>query len=365
MSEKGESSAMLRVRDRRARIVIVLGLLLVIGYAIYQVGASAWASYQLQLASEALEHYDYRQAGVHLTHYLSIHPGDATVCLLTAQTTRRRGDFDEAMKQLRLAEKHGTAPQAIRLERQLARIQAGDLSEIGSLMEHCSDHPDQPETALILEVIIEGSLKTLQVPLAKWAVDLWLAHRTGNYDQAQGLCWRGRVNEFSQDFPQALADYRRAVELAPDHRLARVRLAEMLLREEPREAVPHLEWLRSAYPEDTEVQFLTARLYRGLGRPEEAGRLLDAIFAVGPPKFPVTLERARVALDLHRTDEAERWARTAVELAPQDREANVTMADSLLMAGRLNDAKIFQDRAVEIQTRLEQKLKEYLDKAGK
>src|SRR5439155_25926020 len=126
-------------------------------------------------------------------------------------TARRQGNFDDAARRLRLAEKHGVPPEAIAMEMQLLRVQAGDLTDAGRLMQFCSESPAGPEAALILEGLIEGSLRVLNVPLAKWGVDLWLKHRPGKFDQAQGFVWRGRVSEFAQDFSQAAADYQKAI----------------------------------------------------------------------------------------------------------------------------------------------------------
>ncbi len=304
------------------------------------------------------------QADEHLERYLSYHPTDQAALVLAAQTARRRGDFDEAVRKLRLAERHGAPAEAVAMEKQLLRVQAGDLADAGPLTQVCTERPDGPEAALILEALIEGSLKAFNrssLPVAKWGVDLWLTHRPGTFDQAQGLIWHGRLSEFSQDFPQALEDYRQAVELAPDCVPARLRLVEALLREEPRQAIPHLDWLRQHRPDDVEVRFLTGRLCRNLGQPEEAGKLLDAILAATPDKVPVLVERGRVAMDLNRSEDAERWLKHALSLAPDQRDIHLAMADCLRQAGRLDEAKRHQDRAQEIEARL---LKELTRRAG-
>jgi tetratricopeptide (TPR) repeat protein len=313
---------------------------------------------------QALDRYDYEEAAVHLEKYLSIHPTDPDALLLAAQTARRRGNLDEASRRLRLAEQHGASAEAVGTERELQRIQGGDLTDAPQLANFCAEHAGDRSGALALEVLIEGSLKRLNVAQAKWAVDLWLTRRQEQADQAQGLVWRGRVNEFSQDFPQALVDYRQAVELAPDHAQARLRLVELLIREEPREAAPHLEWLRRRLPNDPEVRFQTARLRRNLGQPEEAGRLLDELLASTPNKVSALVERGRVAMDLNHTDEAERWLLRAQELEPQSREVNLALGDCMRQADRLEEAKGYQEKVQEIDARLKQALDEMARKGG-
>jgi tetratricopeptide (TPR) repeat protein len=355
---------MLPVRDQRVRVLLAVALLLIIGVAGYQVGVSVWTGRKYNAACQALERYDYFQAGEHLESYLSFHPTDQAALVLAAQTARRRGDFAEAVRKLRLAEKHGAPADAVAMEKLLLRVQAGDLSDAGPLTQVCTERPDGPEAAMILEALIEGSLRAFNPPLAKWGVDLWLTHRPGAFDQAQGLLWHGRVSEFTQDFPQALADYQRAVELDPERLQTRIRLVEALIREEPRQAIPHLEWLRQRRPDDAEVRFQTARLCRNLGQPEEAGRLLDAILAVTPDKVPVLLERGRVAMDLNRSPEAEHWLRHALSLAPEQRDVHIALADCLRQSGRLDEAKRHQDKAQEIETSLNKRLAELMRPEG-
>jgi tetratricopeptide (TPR) repeat protein len=344
------------LRDRRIRLVLASVLLIVVGAASYQIGVSFWTSRKYNAACEALEHFDYVQAGEHLERYLAYHPNDPAALLLSAQTARRRGDFDEADRKLSLAEKKGAPAQAVALENHLLRVQEGDLTEAGPLRQFCSDHPDGPEAALILEALIEGSLRAFNPPQAKWGVDFWLKHRPGTFDQAQGLTWHGRLSESVQDFPQALADYQQAVKLDPDRLQTRIRLVEALNREEPRQAIPHLEWLREHHPDDAEVRFQTARLCRNLGQTEQAGKLLDAILVATPDKVPVLLERGRVAMDLNRLQDAERWMKRALSLAPDQRDVNLAVADCLRQTGRLEEAERYRVKAQEIETRLTKKL---------
>ncbi|HYT92946.1 MAG TPA: tetratricopeptide repeat protein [Gemmataceae bacterium] len=354
---------MLRLRNRRARIVLAVAVLLLLGVAAYFIGVSVWANGQHQAALQALEHYDFEKAGQHLEKYLSVRPQDPEILLLAAQTARRRGEFTEAVRQVRAAEEAGAATDAIATERQLLRIQTADLTDASRLVQYCTDHAAEAQTALVYEALIEGSLKAVNPALAQWAVDLWLKHRTGKVDQAQGLVLRGRVHEFLQDMPQALADFRKALELVPEHLPARLRLAEVLIREAPAEAAPQVEWLQRHRPQDPEVRFLGARLHRNLGRPEEASRLLDAILATTPDKIPVLLERARVAMELHRPQDAERWLLRALSLAPMQREVNLALSDCLRQAGRLAEARRYQDRLAEIDANLKKRLDELTRKA--
>jgi predicted Zn-dependent protease len=349
---------MVRVRDQRVRIVLVVGLLVVIGYFAYRAGVSIWTTRQYDAASQALERYDYPQAAQHLDRLLAVEPTDPPGLILAAQTARRQGKFDDAARRLSLAAKHGVAREVIAMEERLLALQSGDLSDVERLTQICEEAPAGPEAALLLEAIIEGSLKAFNLRLAKWGIDLWLTHRSKPFDQAQGLLWHGRFSEFMQDLPQATADYQKAAELAPECWPARIRLVESLLRDDPRRAMPHLDALRKDRPNDPEVRFLTARLCREIGQPEEAVASLDAILVADPDNVKFLLERARVAMDLRQGKEAERSLDRALALASDRREVNIAMADFLRFSGRLDEAKTYQDRAQAIEARLDKKLKE-------
>jgi tetratricopeptide (TPR) repeat protein len=341
-----------RPRPRYVRVGAVVLVLALAGFAAYEVALRVRAARQYRAASEALERYDYWEAQSLLDRYLATRPDDPEGVLLAAQTARRRGDFARALRDLRSAERCGAPAADVETERELLRTQRGDLAAAEKLAQFCAAHPNEPSGALALEVLIEGALAALRIPLARWAVDLWLEKRTGAADQAQGLVWHGRVMEFSDDFPQALADFQRAVELAPDSRQARLRLAEALIRREPREAVPHLEWLRRRRPDDPDVRLQSARLCRALGQPLEARDLLDGLLGAEPDKVTALVERGRVAMDLDRTEEAERFLLRALALAPEQREVNLALADCLRQAGRTEEAQRYQEKLQEIDARL-------------
>jgi len=354
----GESHAVFRIRDRRVRYVLAAALLVLIGVAAYWIGVRVWAGRRFRAAEEALQRFDFDQADELLTSYLAVMPHSAEGHFLSAQTARRRGDFTTAVRRLRLAQQNGTSAQTLATERDLIRIQSGDLTDSDGLVQFCADHPDDPEATLALEVLIEGSLKALHLARAKWAVDLWLDHRTGKPARVRGLVWRGRVNELAEELPQALADFRAALDIEPDHATARTWLVEVLIRVNPREAVADLERLRARRPDDPEVRFLTAHLRRLLGRPEEAARLLDDLLAAAPTQVNALVERGRVAMDLNRTDEAESFLRRALALAPEQREVNLALGDCLRLAGRSDDARPYQEKARAIEARLRKALEQ-------
>src|SRR5207249_1211141 len=155
------------------------------------------------------------------------------------------------------------------------------------------------ETPLILEALLVGTLDALEPffsagmvldsekggPLlerARRAVDLWLRVCPGRADQVQGLVWRGRIHAFASAQPQAVADFRKALELDPDHFDARLHLAQAVAQKAPAEAARHFQILRERDPTNNQVRFSLATIRRGLGQIEEARQVLDEMLADDP-----------------------------------------------------------------------------------
>src|SRR4051812_21762893 len=89
-----------RVRDRKTRLLLIFFLLLVLGLTAYPISRYLGASRHQQVAQEALEKRDFRQATLHFEKCLEVWPGDLSVRLAAAQTARRQGDFQKAAQHL-------------------------------------------------------------------------------------------------------------------------------------------------------------------------------------------------------------------------------------------------------------------------
>lgn len=351
----------LRFEDRRTRIGVIVLLVAVIGAAGYW-GVIEFLVYRHKSAAgEALERFDYEEAGERVQRCLALAPNDSSLLLLAAQVERRRGHFEQAHSHLTKAKKRGAPALLVEVEGQLLNVQQGDLAGAAGLVDFCRQQPGGAETALALEALFEGSLRAGNPGLAKWAAEEWLAQRQGKFDQAQGLVWRGRMNmTFQKDTPPPHQDFRAALELAPDHFQARLWLATWLIATETREAIPHLDILRKRRPDDAAVIFQVARMHRYLAEPEEARKLLDELLAgkLGN-QAPLLMERARVALDLKKPREAEailHMARAA-DRTP-NREILLAFADCMRQQDRLDEAKTYLDAVRDLDAKAEKAVKE-------
>jgi len=355
----------MQIRDRRVRMVVVILLIALIGAATYYVVTPLAADRQHALALQALERYEYREAADHVEKSLWWRPGNANVHLLAAQTARRRGNFQELNRLSHLAVKAGAPRQSVETELRLFAIQLGDMTHAPGLLQQCDANPTSPEATLGYEVIFEGSLNSTQLVLARQAIDSWLKHRPGKFDQAHALVWRGRLHQISGDLPQAIADYQSSLELVPDHTEAHFRLADTLIREDSRKAVQHVALLSARHPNDVEVRLLSVRLRRTLGQLEEAERLAVKLLESAPDHVHGLIERGRIAMDLRKPSEAEPFLRRAMTLSPNFREGCLAMADCLRQLDQVDEAKYFQDKAKTIEDILKKKQDESSRGKGK
>src|SRR5262249_25261590 len=163
---------------------------------------------------------------------------------------RRTGAYDDAERHLKECRQLGWPAEEIYLEHNLARAQRGDVAEVEDQLLGFVE-TGHPESLLILEALCQGFIQTYRLSLAIRCLDLWLERRPND---VQALLWRGEVKQLRSNTEEALADYRRVVELEPDRDFARLRLAELLASEhQPAEAAPHFERLRQRQPDNPSV----------------------------------------------------------------------------------------------------------------
>jgi predicted Zn-dependent protease len=355
---------------KRMRIALLVLLLLPAGGAAYWAGRHFWGSYHYRAAEQALERRDFAEADAHLKKCLGASPGNLTWRLAAAQTARRRGDYRAAQDHLAAYEKEGGSADSLARERKLLLVQqGGDPALIEDLLSSCERSPDAPDTPPVLEAVLQGIDAALKSATAKGAkppaeylararraADLWLRLRPGPADQAQGLVWRADFLRRGDDRPGAIADLRKAVEVAPDHFEARLELAELVAPEDPREAASLLEAVRQRHPDDNRVRYPLALVRRSLGQPDEAKHLLDEVLVSEPDHAAALVVRGQLALDAQQPDEAERLLRRAWTLAPDEPETNLALSNCLKVVGRADEAKTYEDRFLQIKAQRARKV---------
>jgi tetratricopeptide (TPR) repeat protein len=316
-----------------------------LGVAGYLGSRNLWAAYHFRQAGRAIDRRDWSQARANLRLCLEVWPGSAATHFLAGRTARRADDYEDAVQHLDECERLGDRSKNLELERALLRAQQGDIAPVERQLVDLVEQND-PDAPLILEALIKGYVQTSRLPLALYCAAKWLRLQP---DSVEALFWRGQFYEqlFSHD--QALEDFRRVVELDPEHKAGRLHLAEQLVRHRLfDEALPHLQRLAAQDPGSAPVLLALARCQGALGHSEEAVALLDNLLRAQPRNVAALVERGKLALDADQLAEAESWARKAVEAAPRGRTAIYFLGQCLERRGRHEEAKIYSAQLKEI-----------------
>jgi tetratricopeptide (TPR) repeat protein len=163
---------------------------------------------------------------------------------------------------------------------------------------------------------------------------------------------------------EALADYRRAVELAPGQGDFRLGLALALLQAgQTANAGPHFEDLVRQRPSDPRVLLGAARYYRACAQPERALEYLDTLIHGSPDNAEAWAERGRAYRDQQNRPEAVRCLRKAFELQPRSYAIGFELYTELYGIGITTEAKDIEKK-VEQQRQLEKQIERLLEKLG-
>jgi len=112
----------------------------------------------------------------------------------------------------------------------------------------------------------------------------------------------GLTKERSGDNETAIQLYAKAIELCPENALVRYRRGKLLIgMKQYKLAVADLEFLRDLSPDESNVVFQLARVYRLLGDKVKSAQLL----AVARDVSPKSVKKIERLLELSRDDEVE------------------------------------------------------------
>jgi tetratricopeptide (TPR) repeat protein len=310
------------------------------------------AGYHRRAARSELARYHYPQAFRHLQVCLRIWPDDPEVLLMAARATRRAGNHDEAehllkkYQQIRGLDEAGSFEQLL-LYAERRVDQAADI---------CWRHVEQchPDTPLLLEALTVGYLRQYRLKEAGMCLNRW---RDSEPDNAQMHCLEGLFFlEYVHSRTRAEPSYRRAVELDPEHEVARMGLAIILVdTKEFSEAAEHLEYLLQRQPDNLGAQVGLAECRAGQGEEAEAVRMLEAVLARDPQSAPALSLLGRLALEDGNYEVAESRLREAVALNPTDLLALHNLFLCLQKGGKNEEAQALKHR----QEQLEEDLKRF------
>jgi tetratricopeptide (TPR) repeat protein len=213
----------------------------------------------------------------------------------------------------------------------------GDFILVERSLQDRLDHND-PETSAILEAMAEGYWNYNHLADALACLNQWLDRQP---DNVRAHYLRGEVQEAMHHFQEASQDYEACLESEPGSSDVRFKLANALLeRGVPDQALPHFEVLQEHLPENILISWYIARCQIGLGRQEQARRLLDALIAARPAFAEAWRDRGKLALQEEDYGPAERDLRKAIELLPGDKQAHFNLYKCLVSEGKQKEALV-------------------------
>jgi Flp pilus assembly protein TadD len=334
------------------RVVGAFGLVVLLGVSSWVAGWNLWADHHLRAARQAQERHDLAQARAHLELYLELRPNSAAEHFEAGRVARRTGDFDGMDRHLAAARKLGWPEQAIGDEATLAAVQRGQIGVAHRSRLRGAVDAGSPDSAVILEALAQGYLRTFEIRLALDCLEEYLQR---DPDDARALLWQGESRERLRDVPGAKDSYGHAVELDPDNEDAHLRLANLLIGDQSRaaEALAHYQFLEERRPGDPAVLLGLARCHIQLGDSAEAVRILDDLVRAYPGDAQALGERGRLAIVQGATAEAEGLLRRAIEVDPHDAKLCFALARCLERQGNETEARRWDERRVRIEADLD------------
>jgi tetratricopeptide (TPR) repeat protein len=332
---------------RPGRLLAVAALLALILLGAGLAAANLWALHHYRAARAELGRYHTAAARAHLEECLRFWPREPDALLLAARAARRSGSFDGAEHFLARAEKAGAREDDLTLERVLLRAERGDVDEVRPFCDRLIEGGG-PGAALALEALTKGLLRTYRAGEALAALDRWDRLEP---DSAQAALLRGALLDQADRRHDALAGYRRAVQLDPEYDEARLRLAGLLvLTGQYAEAVPHLEYLRGRLPGDPRVETHLARCRAQAGQAAEAVELLEGVLGRWPHFAPALAERGKLALQEGDLPRAEACLSEAAARAPDDVQARYQLHLCLSRQGKTEEAARAERRLLQMES---------------
>lgn len=346
----GGAAARLAAWRRRHPGLTVGGLIVLaalLGWAGHRGGWFLWTRAHFRAAQDALARHDWAEARMQLQAAQRGWPDRPAVYLLEARAARRLEHLEEAEDHLDTCERlQGGPTQATRVERALLRVHRGDLAGAEPFLRACVAR-DDPDAVEILDVLAAALILNYRVAEAHRCLDDLLRRQPDNFD---ALVTRGWTAEKQGWYPAAVESLEKALALRPEADNVRLSLAEIqVVLGRFADARGHFESLRERRPEDPSVLFGLARCLAGLGRKDEAVRLLDRVLAGHPDDWKALGERGWLAVQLDRPAEGEPYLRRAHALAPHDPPLLTRLADCLRLLGKQDEARAFRDQADRLQ----------------
>jgi tetratricopeptide (TPR) repeat protein len=296
-------------------------------------------------AQQSVERHDWKRAREQLSQLIHIWPDRPDAYLLSARVERRLENLVAAKRHLNTCERlEGRVTQAVKVERALLRVHAGELNDVEGFLRDCVQQ-DDPATVEILDILSAALELNYREAEAQRCLDDLLQRKPEHFD---ALVRRGRTARNMGWYEDAIRYYEKALNLRPDVDSVRLALAEIQVgygRFD--QAGEHLRRLRERQPENPSILFGLARCAVGTGDGDQALRLFNQLLAANPHNWMALNERGKLAVQRDRPEEAVSDLRLADSLAPPD-VAPTDLVNCLLSLGKPDEARKYQEKTTRI-----------------
>ncbi len=334
-----EKTSLQNSRNKRIAVTLLLvGLLLLAG------GKWGWFAYIPNwMAQKAVEsrHLETALWWAHLAERLSFNSGESE--FIIARTLRKQGKLDEVGEHLKRAAGLGVHKDRIEREELLALAQSGEIARIQLQLDRMLID-QQGDGAEIAEAYANGlvichRLEEAIAVLTAWQ-EAYPADPQANYA-------RGRIYDHQGRSDEAELEYRAAIKKAPTHHASQFALGRLLLSRNMIEEALEMFTRCESMPHNAAVRINRSRCLRGLGRTEEALKILKEVVrephseiltsyqTVGevPETLTAQFELGTLESALDHHAEALPLLQEAVDFDPNDLKARYALAVALRGVG--------------------------------
>jgi tetratricopeptide (TPR) repeat protein len=302
----------------------------------------------LQPARAALVAHDFDAARSHLRGVLEKWPLDAEAHFLLARASRRADDLAGWKDHLHAAEALQWPTAEIERERLYGKVQAGDVWDAeAKLAPELAAGGD--EAVVAVEALVKGFL-------TNFCLDDVLEYTQGWVDR-HPADWlphflRGRAYFSARRPARAVEEFRRVLDLNPNHPPSRLELAGALLIEAQfQPAREQYELFLASQPSSTDALYGLAYCQFKLAQPEAARATLERLFAIDPKHPAGCYIRAQLEMQADPAT-ALVWLRKAERRAPHETDITYALIQVLSQLGHKEEADKYRHQLETLRAHL-------------
>lgn len=300
----------------------------------------------------AIDREDLSQARVLLQKFLLEHPSDAEGIYLLGSVARRQGDFLTFRNCMELAESHNYSTNKIEFQKKLGDIQTGKLDP--------AQHPEllsrgdqgvenavisDSVAAQIYQAIAYGHLANYRLKEAWEASEFWLQWQPKSI--AAHLL-KADIYERIGDPANAIKELEAILAIDSTHPGTRAKLGHLLIEaNRVDEALNYLSGLINEQIVTASIQIDYAEALLRSGKSEEAKTALQDAFKMGlgrQERAKASSTRGRIHMEEGKWEAAAADLLVAIEIAPDDSAAHISLSNTLTRLGQLDLADQYRER---------------------